>query len=157
MRCEICGKKIVGKPVKTKIDSSVMDVCRECSKFGKIIREPSRPRPTKAGVRRAPKRSRRPMETLYEVVEGYGEIIRAERESRGWSREDLAERINEKVSVINRIESERMEPDIKLARKLEKLLKIKILEKFEAGEEERIEVGGFRGATIGDIARIKRG
>ncbi|MEM4196187.1 MAG: helix-turn-helix domain-containing protein, partial [Methanothermobacter sp.] len=107
--------------------------------------------------RRAPKRSRRPMETIYEVVEDYGEIIRAERESRGWSREDLAERINEKVSVINRIESERMEPDIKLARKLEKLLKIKILEKFEAGEEEKIEGGGFRGATIGDIARIKRG
>jgi len=155
MRCEICGKKIVGKPLKTKIDSSVMEVCKECSKFGKIIREPTTSR--KKSFRRPPKRSRRPMDTVYEVVEDYGRIIRSEREKRDWSREDLAERINEKVSVINRIESERMEPDIKLARKLERLLKIKLLEKFEADELEKTDGGQFHGATIGDIARIKRG
>lgn len=155
MRCEICGKKIVGKPLKTKIDSSVMEVCRECSKFGKIIREPTTPR--KKSFRKPQKRSRRPMDTVYEVVEDYGRILRSEREKRDWSREDLAERINEKVSVINRIETERMEPDIKLARKLERLLKIKLLEKFEADDLEKSEGGGFRGATIGDIARIKRG
>ncbi|MDI6702946.1 multiprotein bridging factor aMBF1 [Methanothermobacter wolfeii] len=153
MRCEICGKRIVGKPIKTKIDSSVMDVCKECSRFGKVQREPRKPR--KSPVKRRPARSRGP-EPIYEVVEDYGKIIRAERESRGWSREDLAERINEKVSVINRIESERMEPDIKLAKKLERLLNIQLLEKFEGDETDKIEAGGFRGATIGDIARIKR-
>lgn len=155
MRCEICGKRIVGTPIKTKIDSSVMEVCKECSKFGKVIREPEKPR--RSPPRRVQRRPRREFEAIYEVVEDYSAIIREKRESRGWSREDLAERINEKVSVINRIETGRMEPDIKLAKKLEKLLKIKLLEKFEQDEIDKIEAGKLRGATIGDIARIKKG
>ena len=43
MRCEICGKKVIGKPVRTKIENSIMLTCNDCSKFGKVQREPLKP------------------------------------------------------------------------------------------------------------------
>jgi len=150
MRCEICGKKIVGKPVKTKIESSTMLTCNECAKFGKIQREP--PKPRKSPARRRPKYK----EPSQEILEDYSAIIRQAREKNGWSREDLAEKVYEKSSVINRLESGKMMPDIKLARKLESILDIKLIEKVEDIKSEDLGPSTQRGATIGDIARIKR-
>lgn len=151
MRCEICGKKVIGQPVKTKIESSVMLTCNECAKFGKIQREPP-----KARKPRPFKKTPRIREPSEEVVEDYKTIIRNAREQKGWSREQLAEKLYEKASVINRIESGKMVPDIKLARKLERTLKIKLIEKQEDTRPDDIETSSSRGATIGDIARIKR-
>ena len=37
MNCEICGKPIEGRPIRTKIDGSVLEVCKECSKFGRTL------------------------------------------------------------------------------------------------------------------------
>jgi putative transcription factor len=151
MRCEICGKKIAGKPVKTKIESSVMLTCEECSKFGKVQREPPKAR-TPRPVRRTP-RFREPSE---EVLEDYNTIIREGREKKGWTREELGEKIYEKASVVSRVESGKMIPDIKLARKLERTLNITLIEKTENGKQEDLGPAARRGATIGDIARIKR-
>lgn len=151
MRCEICGKKIIGRPVRVKIEGSVMQTCKDCSKFGKVQKEP--PRTIKP--RTAPHRPR-VREPSYEVSEDFNTVIRLAREKKGWSREDLAQKIYEKASVINRIESGKMIPDIKLARKLEKILNVTLLEKIE--EEQPDDTGQRRigGATIGDIAHIKR-
>ncbi|MEW6010800.1 MAG: TIGR00270 family protein [Methanobacterium sp.] len=151
MRCEICGKKIVEQPIKTKIDGSVMNVCTDCSKFGKIQREPPKP------ARQRPRRMAPPRrEITYDILEDYQTIIREAREKKGWSREDLGEKIYEKVSVINRLESGKMVPDIKLARKMEKILKITLIEKIEDAGGEDFKSASMKGATIGDIARIKK-
>jgi len=151
MRCEICGKKIIGKPTKTKIESSIMTTCTECAKFGKIQREPPKP-----GKHRPAKRAPRFREPTEEVVEDYNKIIRDARERNNWSREELAEKLYEKASVVNRIESGKMVPDIKLARKLERTLNIKLIEKQDGVQGEDIRSVASKGATIGDIARIKR-
>jgi len=155
MRCEICGKKIIGKPVKTKIESSIMLTCNECSKFGKVQKTP----PTSTGKRTPTQRRKtfRPREPAYEVVEDFNTLIRESREKKGWSREDLGEKVYEKVSVINRLESGRMVPDLKLVRKLEGSLGIKLLEKTEETQNDELGGSNVRGATIGDIATIKRG
>ena len=151
MRCEICGKKIIGKPLRTKIEGSVMLACPNCAKFGKIQREAPKSTRPKA-VKRPPRRA----ELTYEVPENYNVIVREGRENKGWSREDLAEKIYEKVSVINRIESGRMIPDIKLAKKLERTLGIKLLEKLEDIKSDEFELSLPKEATIGDIAKIKK-
>lgn len=137
--------------MKTKIESSIMLTCNECSKFGKVQREPPKPKKPRS-VRRSPK-FREPSE---EVVEDYNDLIREGRERKGWTREVLAEKVYEKASVVNRVESGKMVPDIKLARKLEKILDIKLIEKTENGKAEDLGPAARRGATIGDIARIKR-
>lgn len=157
MRCEICGKKVVGKPVRTKIENSIMLTCNECSKFGKIQREPPRPKggrtsSTSAGRRR----SFRSQEPTHEVIEDYQNVIREAREKKGWSREDLGEKIYEKVSVISRLESGKMVPDLKLARKLEKTLKVTLLEKTEEAQIDELNSLNRRKATIGDIVKIKK-
>ena len=151
MRCEICGKKVVGTPVRVKIEGSVMQTCQECSKFGKVQKEPQR-----AIRKRTPPRLPRYKEPSNEVLEDFNTVIRKARENLGWSRENLAEKVYEKVSVIGRIESGKMVPDIKLARKLEKILNVSLLEKVE---DENLEDKGpqkIRGATVGDIAFIKK-
>ncbi len=151
MRCEICGKKIIGDPMRTKIESSIMLTCNECAKFGKIQREPPKPKP-----RRPINRTQRRREPSEEVVEDYTKLIRDSREKKGWSREELAEKLYEKASVINRVESGKMVPDIKLARKLERTLHITLIEKLEDISQKDMDSSSARGATIGDIARIKR-
>jgi putative transcription factor len=155
MRCEICGKKIIGTPVKTKIESSIMLTCNECSKFGKVQKTP----PSPSGIRTPTQRRKtfRPREPAYEVVEDFNTLIREAREKKGWSREDLGEKVYEKVSVIHRLESGRMVPDLKLARKLEGSLGIRLLEKTEETQSDELGGSNVRGATIGDIATIKRG
>ena len=157
MRCEICGKKVIGKPVRTKIENSIMLTCNDCSKFGKVQREP--PKPQRGPGSRAPagrRRSFRSQEPTHEVIEDYQKIIREGREKKGWSREDLGEKIYEKVSVIHRLESGKMVPDLKLARKLEKTLKVTLLEKTEQAQMDDQSAAHMRRATIGDIARIKK-
>ena len=157
MRCEICGKKLVEEPLKTKVDGSIMLTCKECSKFGKVQREP--PKPKRPGAPRGgkvTKRIQRPIEPVEEVVENYNEIVRQAREKKGWSREELGEKIYEKASVVNRIESGKMVPDLKLARKIEKIMHVVLIEKSDDISADETGHSKVRGATIGDIARIKR-
>jgi len=74
----------------------------------------------------------------------------------GWSREELGEKIYEKASVINRIESGKMVPDLKLARKMEKTLNVVLIEKTDGIVADELAHKKIRGSTIGDIARIKK-
>ena len=112
MNCEICGKPIEGRPIRTKIDGSVLEVCKECSKFGRVQKDtplerkfvsrnkkgnPQRPQANKQNVQR-----RRREEPMDELVEDYNVLIRKARESKGWTREELGAKMYEKVSVINR-------------------------------------------------------
>ncbi len=151
MRCEICGKKVPGRPIRVKIDGSVMQTCEECSKFGKVQKEP--PRPARS---RTPPRRPRIREPTYEISEDCNTLIRTAREKKGWSREELAQKLNEKASVISRIESGKMVPDTKLARKIERILKIVILDKIDDEQPEDFVSSRTGGTTIGDIAQIKR-
>lgn len=70
----------------------------------------------------------------YEYVEGYGAAVRRARESMGLTREELAAHVQEKSTVIKKIENEELRPSLQLARKLEKALRITILR--EVSEEE---------------------
>ena len=143
--------------MKIKLDGSIMITCKECSKFGKIQREP--PKPKIPGVSRsshATRRVQRPREPAEEVVENVKDIVRQAREKKGWSREELGEKIYEKASVVTRIESGKMIPDLKLARKIEKLMNVVLVEKNDDVTADEIGHLKIRGATIGDIARIKK-
>lgn len=159
MRCEICGKSIEGRPLRTKIDGSVMEVCEDCSKFGRIQKAPPKPKSILRKKSKQPNKNtkqRRRDEPTEELVEDYNIIIRSKREAKGWSREDLGKKIYEKVSVINRLESGKMVPDLKLAKKLENILKITLIEKLEDLDLESFKKSSSSGPTLGDIVKIKK-
>ena len=57
-----------------------MLTCKDCSKFGKVQREP--PKPKRPGAARGIRRQYRPVEPVNEVLENYNEIIRMAREKK---------------------------------------------------------------------------
>ena len=90
----------------------------------------------------------------YEFVEDLGNVVRKAREAKFLTREQLAEMVGEKVSTIRRIENDELKPSFELARKREKVLKVKLL--VEATDEvfERVVTRAQRrGLTIGDVLR----
>jgi putative transcription factor len=87
------------------------------------------------------------------LVSNYNVLIRQAREGMGLTQADLAKLIGEKESIVRRLESGRMSPTLELARKIEKVLKIKLYEKIHQ-EQEPPKPQGFQ-LTLGDVVVIK--
>lgn len=161
MECEICGKPVSEtNPTRAKIEGSVVVVCKECAKLGTIQKAPPKPKfqQNKKGKRNnnQPKRNYRRDEPTEELIEDYNEVVRKARESKNWSREDLGRQINEKVSVIQKIESGKMTPDNKLTKKLEKALNITLLENVDNVDLNQFINNSSGERTLGNIMKIKR-
>lgn len=161
MECEICGKPVPEhNPIRAKIEGSVMIVCKDCAKLGKIQKAPPKPKfvqQKNKQQKNRPKRSySRNDEPSEELIEDFNITIRKARESRDWSREDLGKKINERVSVITRIETGKMTPDTKLTKKLEKALNIKLLEKVDNVDLNQFINSNSGERTLGNIMKIKR-
>lgn len=124
MDCEICGKKIK-TPLLISIDSANFKVCSSCSSFGPhVIRAAVAARP-KIVAKTAYVSSPGPEFTL---DPDYPALIRNARTNCEMSQEDLAKLISEKVSVVHHLETGKLNPNLSLARKLERFLKIKLVE-----------------------------
>jgi putative transcription factor len=142
-----------------------MIVCLDCSKLSKVQWEiegiPSRPRRIKATKLpmlsiSAKKQIPQVAETL-ELVDNFGSQIRQAREKMGLSHEDLGRKISEKVSVLKKIESEKMTPTHQLAERLEHTLRIKL---YVPLTEPKIPSGSMplkhREVTLGDLINTKK-
>jgi len=134
MRCEVCGRRVMGPPFKANIEGAKMLVCGECAKLGSIVWEDKTEPRLKKVARRMPvpvlptrKQPRIPVADNLELIDDFGAKIRAAREKLGLSHKELGKRINEKVSVLRKIESGKMTPDNLLIEKLEHALRLKLL------------------------------
>jgi putative transcription factor len=163
MNCEICGQPIRGRPVNAIVDKAKLMVCVECGKHssgrwkvGETIRLSTPPLSTvKPKIRTAPGMSRERVGEELEVTEGFGLKIRQAREKLGISYEGLGKILNEKVSVIQRVESQKLVPDIKLTKKIEYALKIKLLGEVSVPSEPLKEPNSSE-VTLGDVVAVKR-
>ncbi len=89
-----------------------------------------------------------------EITEGYDQKIRQAREKMGLSHEELGKKINEKASVLSKLETGKMTPNNQLVTKLEHVLKIKLLVPIQ---EEKIQVfpkSLKREKTLGDLVQF---
>jgi putative transcription factor len=165
VRCEVCGRKIHGTPIRAVIEGARLTVCVECSKHGKIIREeevefgqrtPKKPLTTIPFIHKK-KPAQAKVEITQEVVEGYDSKIRQAREKLDLSHEELGKKINEKASVLSKLETGKMTPNNMLVTKLEHALKIKLLVPIK---EEKISHGfpksPNRETTLGDLIRLNK-
>ncbi len=140
MLCELCGKE-VDQTVRVRIEGTVLSVGPECEKFGvRVDPVPTAPaasgwanRPTGAPATRVGATGRRMEERdLYteigelELAPDWPKRVRVAREGLGWTPEDLGKKLNEKKSVILKIESGGLNPPDALVRKLERLLKTRL-------------------------------
>ncbi|MFO8050355.1 MAG: multiprotein bridging factor aMBF1 [Thermoplasmatota archaeon] len=153
--CERCGKK--DRLQLVEIEGARMYVCHDCSRFGNVIKERKEaPKPTAGPARHRPRRPSRPDaldKREMELSDEYPKRIQRGREKRGWSREDLGKRINERVSVISKLENGEMHPSDKLIKKLEKTLEIKLMDPLE--EVKVSHSADSRGMTLGDFIVYK--
>ena len=102
-----------------------MVTCSRCAELGSAEWEPepaSRDWPAKIGSGAAArttffikKRGTAKVSEDIAVAEGFGSLVRRAREKMGLSHEDLGRKVAEKVSVIKKIESEKMVPDQRVA------------------------------------------
>lgn len=154
MNCDICGKK--DSLYNVEIEGSSLVACASCASHGKVLgkvavhvdaKEISKKPSAKVRVEKE--------EPVILVVDNYNSLIKNKRERLGLKQEELAKRINEKESLIQQIESKKIEPSIKVAEKLEAFLKIKLLDLYKP----EVQVGSSqkeRGpVTLGDVINIK--
>jgi putative transcription factor len=161
LNCDICGREIVGPAFKVKVEGAKMLVCRNCQGLGTpYLEEPvQRPRPTFSGPPRSPRiPTRRPAELPkeveeFDVAENFSELVRKKRMKLGWSQEDLAKKVKEKLSVIQKVETGKMSPNTQLCRQLQHELKIKLLVPRKETPSPKITAPAE--VTLGDIVKIK--
>ncbi|TFG27542.1 MAG: TIGR00270 family protein [Promethearchaeota archaeon] len=163
--CPICGGKIWGKGQKVLIEGAKITVCQSCAHLGKKIiiktekRHSPKFKPAKQNLSRPKKTFKTTdiLEPTVEIVDDYSIRIRKVRTQNNLTQEQFAQKLNEKPSLIRRIEAGKVEPNLKLAKKIEKVYNISLLKDID-----RIEVSTKKfmkkssGSSMGDIAFIKR-
>jgi putative transcription factor len=165
LRCEVCGCVIPGKSFNVMIEGARLTVCGECAKHGKICYDEPRPKQAFPKPRGAPvsfrvqtKPSAPPVDTSVELTEDCGTRIRKAREKLGLSHEGLGKRLNEKVSLLKKIETGKMTPNDKLATALEHVLKVKLIvpRKEEKVPQVKMPRVPSRELTLGDLIQLKK-
>lgn len=129
MFCEVCGETIVGPPNQVIIGSASLIVCSRCVRFGVPIVSKSKTRSSATVSKPLLSLRKTSDEKPLEVVSDFNIKIRKAREELGLTQEVLSKYVREKTSTIKRIEAGRLKPTITLATKLEKVLKVSLVEK----------------------------
>ncbi len=158
MRCEVCGREIMGSPNYRVIEGGKLTVCGQCAQFGTQEWDPTRPQARKTPTRRRSAQPRRrsdidSAESL-ELVEGYGMLVKKARQKKGLSVEDFAKSIREKESVVKKLEKENMNPPMNLVKKVQNSLGVNILEEG-AAKSGSVLSRPMGPRTLGDMIKIK--
>jgi len=150
MVCDMCGAE--EQSFKINVEEAELTVCKNCSKFGKVIGTIKQQIEEKRHVEKYEPAESKFMDIM---VEDYSKKIQTKRESLSLTQKEFAKKIREKESVIHQIESGHSEPSISLAKKIQKYLKIRIIEEFEEKHDhaKRSKAEAF---TIGDFIKVKR-
>jgi putative transcription factor len=169
--CEVCGQKIIGKGKNVNIEGANLIVCENCARFGDSslkfsAAQPQKPKISKIASAQKIMVAKKPktrsgvkkdfFSDSYELVDDYMDKIRKAREEKGLSHEELAKKINERVSILKKIETGKMHPSEILIKKLEKELQINI---YAPSDSKGIDVGSKenrKGLTLGDVVNIKK-
>ena len=160
MICELCGAD-VPRLKNVAIDATILSVCSNCSRFGDEVSTPALRQSTMPPIiaQRLEARQRRmtPKDVYaqggeLELVDDFPQRIRQARDSRGWKQADLGAKINERASVIAKLESGAITPGDALVRKIERELGIRLKERVQPVAVKKQAASG--GLTLGDLMKM---
>ncbi|TFG09685.1 TIGR00270 family protein [Candidatus Thorarchaeota archaeon] len=182
--CELCGRQMKGRGRQVKIEGAEMLVCHECAiKFGGVSPRsdssgsssrssgrpawsgsrgpsPSSTQTTRTPVKRSPPKKKTASQgvTLDDMilVEDYAKKIRTARQRAKLTQDELAQKIGERITTLQSIESGRLKPTKKAIRGLERELDISLLEPIATVPVKTYKKGSFKGTTLGDVVKVKR-
>jgi putative transcription factor len=158
----------------TKVEGAELELCDDCKEFGTEVRtQSSSSASTKYSTSSSGSKSsgssassssasssggrsrRRDMfDDMDEIAGDYDQRIRNARESRNLSQEDLADELNEKVSLIRKLERGDILPSDNVRKKLERKLDISLVE-GESTDDSEWSGGGSTTTTLGDVVKRK--
>jgi len=90
-----------------------------------------------------------------ELAQDYDELIRQAREKKGLSQAELAKELNEKASLIRKLERGDTLPSDSVQTKLERNLGIDLDAGGSSGEDEDWSGGSATETTLGDVVKRK--
>ncbi len=173
VQCEMCGAE-TSSPTTVEIEGAELDVCDDCADFGTEVEQQSTgSASTKystgsssdgssassgsggdSGGSGGSRRQRDMFDDMDEIVQDYDERIRTARESAGLSQKELAKELNEKASLIQKLERGASLPSDSVQSKLERKLDITLTE----GGVDDTEWEGAASTgeyTLGDVVQRK--
>ncbi|SNR32416.1 multiprotein bridging factor aMBF1 [Halorubrum vacuolatum] len=175
-QCEMCGAE-QSSLTTTKVEGAELELCSSCTDFGTEVRQDtgssggSKYSTTSSSGRASSgssgssgasggsasggttRRRRDMFDDMDEVATDYDDRIRSARESRGLSQEELANQLNEKASLIRKLERGDVLPSDEVQRKLERELDITLVEGGEVDADW--ETGNTGTMTLGDVVKRK--
>lgn len=147
--CELCGKDSDSLK-KAKIEGATLKVCSSCAEMGETVETTSKK--TRKKKKKKKKRTRRQDKEV--LANDYGKRVKQAREKEKLSIKEVANDLNEKESVIKKIESQDLKPDKSLASKLSKKFNIDLYVNPKVADVDT-DSGDDRSATLGDVAEVK--
>ena len=156
MQCEMCGSE--GELLRVSIEDTILNVCKNCKKYGKVLSKVRTVEPKKLKKEKKKLEKAKPLlekEIIFVIIPNYATKIKKSREKLGLKQKDFAKLIRERESLLSKLETGSVEPSIKLARKLERFLKIKLVEEYEETAKALPKTKG-KGFTIGDMVKVKK-
>ena len=151
MQCDMCGR--TAQLVKARIEHVELEVCEECARFGTVIARPRAPQQSTPGAGRV---QRMPVPEKKEtLVPAFAESIRKKREQLGLTQEAFARLLTERESLVQKMEAGTFVPSIDMARKMERILKMTLVEE-DLEQAATIPRGTSTTFTLGDFVRKKR-
>ena len=174
-QCEMCGEA-VSSPKTVKVEGAEIDVCTDCADFGtEVETQSSSSTSTKystssssssqssgsaggsTGGSSGGRRRRDMFDQMEELAGDYDERLRNAREQEGLSQEELADQLNEKASVVRKLERGDSLPSDDVREKLENHLGISLTESGSADDADGdwSSGGDSAGLTLGDKVRRK--
>ncbi|MFB6152482.1 MAG: multiprotein bridging factor aMBF1 [Haloarculaceae archaeon] len=177
VQCEMCGTE-TNSPNRVKIEGAELDVCDECTDFGTEVKQGSEGSSTSTkystgsssssssagssgstGSSGSGGGSSRPRTDMFdemdELAQDYDDRIRSGRESAGLSQEELARQLNEKSSLIRKLERGDTLPSDDVQRKLERALDVDLSAGGTAEETEWESDSATGEYTLGDVVERK--
>ncbi|WP_435332555.1 multiprotein bridging factor aMBF1 [Haloarchaeobius sp. TZWWS8] len=177
VQCEMCGAD-TSQPKTVKVEGAELDVCDNCAGFGTEVRtqqssssstkystssssssssKASRASTSSGSSSSGGSRRRSDMfDDMEEIAQDYDSRIRNAREKKGISQEDLARELNEKASLVRKLERGDTLPSDRMQKKLEKHLGIS-LSAGSSGEDDKEWSSDSAGTTqtLGDVVKRK--
>ena len=153
--CDMCGKE--GAGAIALIEGVELTVCQNCARFGKITRTLHAEAPAVKLSAAYPVRGTKiPEEDAQEeVVEEFSSRIRQRREQLNLTQKEFAKMLNERESVIHHLENGGQHPSIELARKLERILKVQLVEAVKETPQQKSR-NKIDSLTLGDFIKVKK-
>ncbi len=168
--CDICGKLASMQAV---VEGATMDVCLSCSRFGKSVSRPASGGNSGNSDNRGnfgnfgnggqsghqQFQRQQVAETEVRLVSGFGKLIASGREEAGFSRVDLAKKLNMRELDLLHFEEEKFKPTEGEAKRLESVLKIKLVGESKTANDvllrPKMSMSGSKTLTLADVVVIK--